>query len=600
MPVDAKEGDRKISPVLSWESPGAAYVPNMPAVRDVSLSRASKFILSCLMVLWSLFLALNSLLRGSFRADNTRGLLHPSINSTVCPQWDALYPIINAQIDAELDNIFASTDFKLHTIDLLAGAVRIPTESHDNSGPVGEDSVWDSFADLHEYLERAFPLVYAKLNVTKINTYGLVYHWQGSTEAKPILLTAHQDVVPVDPTTVSQWIHPPYSGHYDGTWIWGRGSCDDKSEIIERLVAVDTLLRHGFSPARTVIIAFGFDEETTGFEGAGHIAKYLEETYGHDGFAMLVDEGTGLDANFGNNIYFATPAVSEKGYLDVRVEITSPGGHSSIPPAHTGIGLLSLAVSAIEATPFTPELLRNGTPFSTIQCIANYSPSFPEYLRTLSRKAVNDDSALAGLKNALSKLSPATEALLMTTQAVDIIEGGVKVNALPERASAVVNHRIAEHSSVAELQQHYIDVLSPVATSHKLTLRVFGRVIITGDIGEITVSTAFGTPLEPSPRSPVGYGPYSIVGGTIKATVATSKLYSGTSVILGPSLLMQNTDTMHYWNLTKNIFRFSLVTESDHYNGVHTVNEALRADALIEGIRFLTKLILNVDESALS
>ncbi|KAI6120771.1 hypothetical protein EDD16DRAFT_1558890 [Pisolithus croceorrhizus] len=600
MSVDVKEEDRKISPVLSWESPVAAYVPNMPAVRDVRSSRASKLILSCLMMLWSVFLALNSLLRGGFRVDNARGPLHSSVNSTVCPQWDALYPIDNAQIDAELDNIFASTDFKLHAIDLLAGAVRIPTESHDNSGPVGEDPVWDIFADLHEYLERAFPLVYATLNVTKINTYGLVFHWQGSTEAKPILLTAHQDVVPVEPTTVSQWIHPPYSGHYDGTWIWGRGACDDKSEVIERLVTVDTLLRHGFSPARTVVLAFGFDEEATGLEGAGHIAKYLEETYGHDGFAMLVDEGAGLSVNFGNNIYFAMPAVSEKGYLDVQVEVTSPGGHSSIPPAHTGIGLLSLAVSAIEASPLTPELHRNGTIFSTIQCLADYSPLFPEDLRTLSHEAVNDDSALARLRDALSKSSPATKAILTTTQAVDLIEGGVKVNALPERASAVVNNRIAEHSSVAELQQHYADVLSPVAASHNLTLRVFGRVIKTGDSGEIAVSTAFGMALEPSPKTPLGYGPYSILGGTIKATMATSKLYSGASVILAPSLLIQNSDTVQYWSLTRNIFRFSLVTESDHYNDVHTVNEALRADALIEGIRFLTKLILNVDESALS
>ena len=60
------------------------------------------------------------------------------------------------------------------------------------------------------------------------------------------------DVVPVDPTTVDQWIHPPYSGYFDGEFllypwchgystsslslsgkrIWGRGSSDDKSGLI--------------------------------------------------------------------------------------------------------------------------------------------------------------------------------------------------------------------------------------------------------------------------------------------------------------------------------------------------------------------------------
>ncbi|KAI6000975.1 hypothetical protein F5J12DRAFT_906522 [Pisolithus orientalis] len=561
MPVDTKKEGGGIFPRSPWESPVAAHVPMPASVKDFS------------------------------------GLLHPNTNSTACPQWDALYPIDNAQIDAELEAIYASPDFKLRAIDLLAGAIRIPTESHDNSGPVGEDPVWNIFADLHQYLERAFPLVYTKLNVTKINTYGIVYHWQGSTEAKPILLAAHQDVVPVDPTTVSRWIHPPYSGHYDGTWIWGRGTCDDKSDLIERLVVVDSLLRRGFTPARTVVIAVGFDEEATGLEGAGHIAKYLEETYGRDGFAMLVDEGQTPIMNFGNGIYFASLAVSEKGYFDARVEVTSPGGHSSIPPAHTSIGLLSLAISAIEANPHTPELLRNGTPFSAVQCLANYLPSFPEDLRSLAREAVSNDWALARLKDALFKLSPVIRALMATTQAVDVIEGGVKVNALPERASAIVNHRIAEHSSVVELQQHLIDVLLPVAASHELTLRAFGRVIKTGDSGEIAVSDTFGTALEPSPVTPMGYGPYSILGGTVKATMATSQLYNDATVILGPFLLL---DTMHYWNLTKHIFRFSLVTESDYYNDIHTVNEALRADAYIEGIRFLTKLILNVDESPLS
>ena len=74
---------------------------------------------------------------------------------------------------------------------------------------MGEDPVWNTLADFHEYLERVFPRVsaplflqnvpflsrairYARLEVTKVNTYGLVYHWKGSTDVKPILLAAHQ------------------------------------------------------------------------------------------------------------------------------------------------------------------------------------------------------------------------------------------------------------------------------------------------------------------------------------------------------------------------------------------------------------------------
>lgn len=107
--------------------------------------------------------------------------------------------------------------------------------------------------------------------------------------------------------------------------------------------------------------------------------------------------------------------------------------------------MLAHAISAIEDHPHVPKLLRDGTPFSTVQCLADFSPSFPEELRKLTRQAGTDDTALEKLRVALLKYSPKIKAMLSTTQAVDLVEGGVKVNALPERASAVVNNRIAEH-----------------------------------------------------------------------------------------------------------------------------------------------------------
>ncbi len=117
--------------------------------------------------------------------------------------------------------------------------------------PIDKDPRWDAFKSLHDYLVIAFPLVYVllckvcitysfeqhlssvALELTKINTYGLVFKWNGSDSTlKPLLLTAHQDVVPVDPTTIHKWKYPPYSGHFDGERIWGRGSIDDKSGLI--------------------------------------------------------------------------------------------------------------------------------------------------------------------------------------------------------------------------------------------------------------------------------------------------------------------------------------------------------------------------------
>jgi len=94
------------------------------------------------------------------------------------------------------------------------------------------------------------------------------------------------------------------------------------------------------------------------------------------------------------------------------------------------------------------------------------------------------------------------------------------------------------HSSVAELQQHIIGVLSPVAALHDLTLRAFGRTISTRSSGELVLSDAYDSALEPSPVTPVEYGPYSILDGTVKATMMTSTLYNATEVVVVPSLLL--------------------------------------------------------------
>ena len=67
------------------------------------------------------------------------------------------------------------------------------TQSYDKMGPVGQDPRWEVFAPFHEYLAKAFPLVHSSLEITKVNTYGLVYKWTGSDASlKPLLLAAHQ------------------------------------------------------------------------------------------------------------------------------------------------------------------------------------------------------------------------------------------------------------------------------------------------------------------------------------------------------------------------------------------------------------------------
>ncbi|KAF9266855.1 hypothetical protein L218DRAFT_857098, partial [Marasmius fiardii PR-910] len=88
------------------------------------------------------------------------------------------------------------------------------------------------------------------------------------------------------------------------------------------------------------------------------------------------------------------------------------------------------------------------------------------------------------------------DVLLKTAQAVNLVSGGVKINVLPELAAAIVDHRIAEHSTSL--------VLLPVAKEWDLSIIAF-RVNASEDglEGQVILSEAVYSALEPSPRTPV-------------------------------------------------------------------------------------------------
>ncbi|KAI0763804.1 hypothetical protein BD413DRAFT_580234 [Trametes elegans] len=180
--------------------------------------------------------------------------------------------------------------------------------------------------------------------------------------------------------------------------------------------------------------------------------------------------------------------------------------------------------------------------------------------------------------------------------------GGVKVNALPERAGALVNLRIVESSSVADVQARLTSTLLPLAKRFDLSMDSFGGTVEagTGEAGHLSMSVAFGYRLDPSPVTPSGPDdPYQVLAGTIRSLIAGEHDRNETSVlgvVVIPRIEVGNTDTSRYWNLTRNIVRYSHIAESDRYNGFHTVNEAILAEGWLGSVRFYTRFMLNCDE----
>ncbi|POS71014.1 carboxypeptidase S [Diaporthe helianthi] len=168
-----------------------------------------------------------------------------------CPQLEPLFPgplsHKGSQTVSGLDEYLNSDKFFNTSVDRLSGAVQIETVSQDWWQDLpGNDPVWNHMKRFRRYLKKTFPLVHHHLDLEKVNKHGLVYTWKGKAPSlKPTLLLAHQDVVPVPGDTINEWTYPPFSGHFDGKYVWGRGAYDCKTTLIGTMSAVEALLKFG-------------------------------------------------------------------------------------------------------------------------------------------------------------------------------------------------------------------------------------------------------------------------------------------------------------------------------------------------------------------
>ncbi|PTB39326.1 hypothetical protein M441DRAFT_196559 [Trichoderma asperellum CBS 433.97] len=515
-----------------------------------------------------------------------------------------LPPILDPTGDGlpSADELFASKSARDQQVKRLQAIVQVPSISYDDNGPVGEDKRWAPFFDLHKVLEKTFPNVHKKAKVEKINTLGLLYTIQGSDESlKPVLLMAHQDVVPV--ADESTWTYPPFEAVYDGEYIWGRGTSDDKNSLTAILSAIEALLSNkDWAPKRTFLLAFGYDEECSGFRGAGEISAHLKKQYGEDSFAAILDEG-GLGLTQVGNALYVLPAVTEKGHVDVFFELDVVGGHSSVPFPHTGIGIIAEIVSELEAHPFEAELIEDGPVHGHLKCQARYSP---EVYPDLTRLVQQDD--LEGIAKWLVKAGRNTQYIVQTSQAVDIINGGQKINAMPEKTILGVNYRVAHQNSIAEVQHNAVQRVDSIIKKYGLKLKPFEddeeyeqyiaslkpevrEKAGSNDVdykGTLVLSTK--GKFHPSPISPTSGHAWDVFAGTLRHSFAFD---NGTVVPTG-EIMTGNTDTRHYIGLSDNIWRFT----PDRFhaeNNIHTIDEHARVDGHIEMLKFYYDFVRNFD-----
>lgn len=433
----------------------------------------------------------------------------------------------------------------------LGAAIRARTISSGTDAALNADQ----FQALHEQLRSAYPRVHSTLKRELVGGLSLLYTWPGSDPAAaPILLLAHQDVVPIAPGTEGDWAMPPWDGTVKDGFVWGRGSWDDKGNLIAQLEAVEMLLAGGFQPRRTIYLAFGADEEVGGLRGAAQIAKLLAERKVRLDFVL--DEGLvitdGVMPGLGKRA--ALIGIAEKGYVSVSLKLQGAPGHSSMPPPR-GSGVIaktSAALARIEEQQF-PAAIRGvaGEMFDTIA---------PE-TSGLQRVALSNLWLFGPLVQSQLEGAASTNAMLRTTTAITIVRAGERDNVMPGRAEAVINFRILQGDSIASVLDH----VKRAAGDEKFE-----------------VSAAGGN--EPSKISPTSSASFQRLNRTVREVFPDT--------LVAPGLMIAGTDSKHFEAVSDHIYRFSpVVAKPDDLPRFHGTNERLGVENLAQMVRFYHRLL---------
>ncbi len=413
------------------------------------------------------------------------------------------------------------------------------------------------FLGLHNYLKRTYPLIHKTLAREVINKYSLIYKWEGSgSDKKPILLTGHQDVVPAEENSLSEWKHEPFSGDIADGYVWGRGTLDMKGHFCQIFEGIESLINEGYAPMRDIYIALGHDEESMGAYGAAQCVKYFKEK--GISFEFVLDEGGILIGGeiFGVNEKVAAVGISEKGYIDIRLTVTSKGGHASRPPKNTAVGILAEAITKLEK--YQMRFVLNPATKGMLDALGGYM-KFPNNVVTANLWITKPI-----LLRALAK-SNSGAAMVRSTIAPTMLKGSDTPNVLASSAEAVVNCRISPGEAMQDVVDHF-------------------KKVIKND--EVKIEVINGH--EPTNASSTTSEAYKTVTETI------GEIFG--EFVISPYLMVGATDSRQYKEITDGIYLFHPIRSiMQDLDTIHAANERLSTQSLKEGAEFFARLVKKAD-----
>lgn len=379
------------------------------------------------------------------------------------------------------------------------------------------------------------------------NRGNLVARLRGRQTGKgPILLLAHLDVVEADPR---DWSVDPFTFLERDGWFYGRGTSDDKDEAAIWTANLIRWKQEGYVPDRDIILALTADEEGGDHNGVAWLIQNHRELIDA---AFALNEGGGGVIKDGKRLSHNVQA-SEKVYQSFTLEVTNPGGHSSLPRKENAIYRLAAALSRVAAFDF-PVRLNEVTRAFFERTARIEEPETADAMRHLLQDPP-DPAAVARLATV-----PGYNARLRTTCVATLLEGGHAENALPQRARATVNCRILPGEPPEEV------------------LATLRRVVADPQVALTAIA-----PAKPSPPSPLT----PEVLGAIEET--TRQMWPGVPVI--PTMSTGATDGLYLRQAGIPVYGVSGVFGDADDVRAHGQDERIATAWFYDGLEFCYRLV---------
>jgi acetylornithine deacetylase/succinyl-diaminopimelate desuccinylase-like protein len=381
----------------------------------------------------------------------------------------------------------------------------------------------------------------------------LVARYRGRDVGRePLLLLAHIDVVEADP---ADWTLDPFTFTEQDGYYYGRGTTDDKDEAAIHIANLIRMRREGYQPDRDIIVALTADEEGGPENGVVWLIENHPELIDAE---YALNEGGGGQIRDG--VYIANGVqASEKVYQSFRLEVTNPGGHSSLPKKENAIYQLADALIRIRAYDF-PVSLNEVTRAFFEKSAEIEEGEVAEAMRGILRDPP-DPAAVAYLSQ-----TPFYNSRLRTTCVATMLDAGHAENALPQRAQATVNCRVLPGESIETVQ----DTLTTVI----------------GDARVRITPIQDATPSPPSPLTPEVLGAIETV---------TEEMWPGVPVL--PMMSAGATDGLFLRNAGTPVYGVSGLFGDIADKRAHGQDERIEAKAYFEGQEFLYRLVSRLSRS---